>query len=153
MHYAQQTECDLMHHANVIKLLTYLGASPFFLAIFLSLSNQTFLAVEGRHWFLSYGLVILSFMAGTLWGQVLNASTWVKRIALATNAITLAAWFAFLLADLSSVLLITAVGFVALYLLESFAVSHTQRPEYYLGLRLRVTALVVLAHGIMFLLV
>lgn len=150
MHYAQQTECDLMHHSNLIKLLTYLGASPFFLAIFISLSNQTFLGVDGRQWFLTYGLVILSFMAGTLWGQVVNASTRIKRIALATNAITLAAWFAFLLAGTSSVLLILALGFITLYMLESFAISHIQRPDYYLDLRLRVTALVVLAHGIMF---
>lgn len=139
-----------MNHSNLIKLLTYLGASPFFLAIFISLSNQTFLGVDGSKWFLTYGLIILSFMAGTLWGQVVNASTRVKRIALATNVITLAAWFAFLLAGTSSVLLIIALGFIALYLLEFFAISHTQRPDYYLDLRLRVTALVVLAHGIMF---
>ena len=139
-----------MNHSNLIKLLTYLGASPFFLAIFISLSNQTFLGVDGSKCFLTYGLIILSFMAGTLWGQVVNASTRVKRIALATNVITLAAWFAFLLAGTSSVLLIIALGFIALYLLEFFAISHTQRPDYYLDLRLRVTALVVLAHGIMF---
>ena len=142
-----------MNHSNLIKLLTYLGASPFFLAIFISLSNQTFLGVDGRQWFLTYGLVILSFMAGTLWGQVVNASTRVKRIALATNVITLAAWFAFLLAGTSSVLLIIALGFIALYLLEFFAISHTQRPDYYLDLRLRVTTLVVVAHGVMFLLI
>ena len=142
-----------MNHLNLIKLLTYLGASPFFLAIFISLSNQTFLGVEGRQWFLTYGLVILSFMAGTLWGQVVNASNRIKRIALATNAITLAAWFAFLLAGTSSVLLILALGFITLYMLESFAISHTQRPDYYLGLRFRVTALVVLAHGIMLLVI
>lgn len=142
-----------MNHSNLIKLLTYLGASPFFLAIFISLSNQPFLGVEGRQWFLTYGLVILSFMAGTLWGQVVNASNRIKRIALATNAITLAAWFAFLLAGTSSVLLILALGFITLYMLEFFAISHTQRPDYYLGLRFRVTALVVLAHGIMLLVI
>ena len=142
-----------MSHSNLIKLLTYLGASPFFFAIFISLSNSTFFGIEGRQWFLSYGLVILSFMAGTLWGQVVNASKQIKRIALASNAITLFAWFAFLLSGTSSVLLILTLGFIALYMLESFAISHMQRPDYYLALRLRVTALVVLAHGIMFLVV
>lgn len=139
-----------MNHSNIIKLLTYLGATPFFLAIFISLSNHSFLGVEGSKWFLTYGLVILTFMAGTLWGQVVNLSTKVKRIALASNAITLAAWFAFLLADTAVVLIIIALGFVALYLLEFFVISHTKRPDYYLGLRLKVTALVVVAHGIMF---
>lgn len=89
-------------------------------------------------------------MAGTLWGQVVNEEVRIKRIALASNAITLAAWFAFLLADSSIALVITALGFIALYVLEALLISHIKRPDYYLGLRLRVTALVVFAHGLMF---
>ena len=139
-----------MNHSNLIKLLTYLGALPFFLAIYLSFTQQTFLGVEGVQWFLTYGLVILSFMAGTLWGQVVNDSVRVKRIALGTNVITLVAWFAFLLNAPPIVLLLIALGFLALYLLELFVMSHIKRPNYYLGLRFRVTALVVVAHGIMF---
>ncbi len=140
-----------MNHSKLIQLLTYLGTVPFFLALYFSLSKQTFLGVEGVQWFLTYGLLILSFMAGTLWGQVVNDSLRVKSIALATNAITLAAWFAFLLAESSVILSILALGFVALYALESLVMSHLKRPSYYLGLRLRVTALVMIAHGVMFL--
>lgn len=94
--------------------------------------------------------MILSFMAGTLWGQVVNERIKVRRIALAANAITLIAWFAFLLAESSMVLIIMALGFVALYVLELLVMSHIKRPPYYLGLRLVVTALVVFAHGVMF---
>lgn len=82
-------------------------------------------------------------------GQVVNASAQVKRIALATNIITLAAWFAFLLAGPVLVLLMLALGFIALYLLEWRVMDRVPRPEYYLALRLRVTALVVLAHWLM----
>ena len=138
-----------MNHASLIKLLTYFGATPFFLAIYLPLTQQPLLGVEAVQWFLTYGLVILSFMAGTLWGQVVNASAQVKRIALATNIITLAAWFAFLLAGPVLVLLMLALGFIALYLLEWRVMDRVPRPEYYLALRLRVTALVVLAHWLM----
>ncbi len=138
-----------MNHASLIKLLTYFGATPFFLAIYLHLTEQPLLGVEAVQWFLTYGLVILSFMAGTLWGQVVNASAQVKRIALATNIITLAAWFAFLLAGPVLVLLMLALGFIALYLLEWRVMDRVPRPEYYLALRLRVTALVVLAHWLM----
>lgn len=137
------------NNSTLIKSLTYLGALPFFLAIFMSLSNHSFLGVDASQWFLTYGLVILSFMAGTLWGQVVNEVVGIKRIALASNAITLAAWFAFVLADSSIVLGIMALGFIALYALEALLMSHIKRPDYYLGLRLRVTALVVLAHGLM----
>jgi hypothetical protein len=139
-----------MNNSILIKLLTYLGALPFFLAIYISVDNHTFFGVAVTLWFLTYGVVILSFMAGTLWGQVVNESLRVKRIAVAANAITLAAWFALLLAAPSTALIIIALGFVALYLLESIVLGHLKRPDYYLTLRLRVTGLVVAAHGIMF---
>jgi 4-hydroxybenzoate polyprenyltransferase len=140
-----------MNNSNLIKLLTYLGALPFFLAIYIGLSKQSFLEVVGIQWFLTYGLLILSFMAGTLWGQVVNQPIKVKRIALGSNAITLSAWFALLLADPAVVLIIMALGFVAIYLLEAVVMSPIKRPDYYRVLRLRVTTLVVVAHGLMFL--
>jgi hypothetical protein len=139
-----------MKNSNLIKLLTYLGALPFFLAFYIDLTNQSFLDLMGIQWFLTYGLLILSFMAGTLWGQVVNEPVKIKRIALLSNVITLSAWFAFLLADPAVVLVIMALGFVALYLLEAFVIKTIKRPDYYLALRLRVTTLVVVAHGIMF---
>ena len=140
-----------MNNSTLIKLLTYLGALPFFLAIYISLSKQSFLDVAGIDWFRSYGLLILSFMAGTLWGQVVNQGIKIKRIALLSNAITLSAWFALLLAGPAVVLIIMAVGFVALYLLEAVVMSPIKRPDYYRVLRLRVTTLVVIAHGLMLL--
>ena len=138
-----------MENTRLIKLLTYLGTLPFFLAICISLSDQALFGIDGTRWFTTYGLVILSFMAGTLWGQMVNESLRVKSIAAATNAITLAAWFTYLLADSPIVLMTIAVGFVALYLIELLVICPTKRPVYYIGLRLRVTALVVLAHGLM----
>jgi hypothetical protein len=139
-----------MNHSKWITLLTYLGALPFFLAVYVSFSSNPILGVDGFQWFATYGLLILSFMAGTLWGQMIDQSVKVKRIAIASNAITLAAWFAFLLADPAIILTIITAGFVMLYALEVFVMRHLERPDYYLTLRLRVTALVVVAHGIMF---
>lgn len=139
-----------MNPAKLIKSLTYLGATPFFLALCLQLTEQPFLGIEGTQWFLTYALVILSFMAGTLWGQVVNASLKVKRIALITNVITLAAWFAFLLAEPAMALIVIGLGFAVLYWLEWVLMSHIQRPAYYLTLRFRVTALVLAAHALMF---
>lgn len=139
-----------MNNSNVLKSLTYLGAAPFFLAFFISLTDKPFLGVDASEWFLTYGLVILSFMAGTLWGQVVNDDATAKRIALMTNAITLAAWFSFLLAAPVVTLILVALGFIALYLLEAFVMNDLKKPDYYLSLRLRVTALVVIAHILMF---
>ena len=138
-----------MPQPNLIQLLTYLGAVPFYLALYLVITNQVLLGISGGHWFKTYGLVILSFMAGTIWGQVVNASVRVKRLALASNAVTLLAWFAYLLVSTQATLVIMATGFVALYILEALIMTHVTRPDYYLGLRLRVTALVLLAHGVM----
>jgi hypothetical protein len=54
------------------------------------------------------------------------------------------------LASPTIVLTIMTLGFVTLYMLEALVMTHIKRPDYYLGLRLRVTALVVVAHGLMF---
>jgi hypothetical protein len=142
---------DVMNDSKLIKVLTYLGASPFFLAIFMSMFNSSFLGIHGLQWFLTYALVILTFMAGTLWGQVINDGVKVKSIALATNLLTLVAWLAFLLAVPSIVLLISGWGFLALYMLEVFLIKHIKRPDYYLGLRRNVTGLVLIAHAVMLL--
>jgi hypothetical protein len=138
-----------MINTRLIKLLTYLGTLPFFLAIYIDLTDQVLFGSDGTRWFITYGLVILSFMAGTLWGQMLNESGRVKSIAAATNAITLIAWFTYLLAESPFVLMTIAVGFVVLYLLELLVICPSKRPVYYIELRLRVTALVVLAHVFM----
>ncbi|RVU86475.1 DUF3429 domain-containing protein [Leucothrix sargassi] len=142
-----------MNHSSLIKSLTYLGAAPFFLAVALKVTGNTFLGVEAHQWFLSYGLLILSFMAGTLWGQALNDDKRVKAIAITSNAITLLAWFAFLLGALSVAIVVLALGFIALYALEATLMQRLNKPRYYLALRRNVTALVVVAHGIMFFLV
>lgn len=138
-----------MNSSVLIKLLTYFGALPFFIAVYLSWSQDTFLGVDGIQWFLTYALVILSFMAGTLWGQAVNESIQLKSIALASNAVTLAAWFAFLLVGPTVVLIISALGFMILYVFEILIMADIKRPDYYLALRLRVTTLVVIAHGLM----
>lgn len=138
-----------MPQPSLIQFLTYLGAVPFYLALYLVITNQVLLGISGGHWFKTYGLVILSFMAGTIWGQVVNASVRVKRLALASNAVTLLAWFAYLLVSTQATLVIMATGFVALYILEALIMTHVTRPDYYLGLRLRVSVLVLLAHGVM----
>jgi hypothetical protein len=138
-----------MPQSSLIQLLTYLGAVPFYMALYLVITNQALLGLSGGHWFKTYGLVILSFMAGTLWGQVVNADAGVKRLALASNAVSLLAWFAYLLVSTQATLTIMATGFVALYILEALIMTHVTRPDYYLGLRLRVTVLVVIAHAMM----
>ncbi len=81
---------------------------------------------------------------------MVTASRHIKAIALATNCIVFAAWFAYLLAAVAVVLLILALGFIGLYLLEARVLKRLDRPAYYLDLRLKVTALVVCAHVLMF---
>lgn len=139
-----------MSDSMLIKSLTYLGAVPFFIAIYIHASNQVLLGIQGSQWFLTYGLVILSFMAGTLWGRIINETYHIKRLALATNLITLVAWFTFLLLSTQIALVILALGFVALYILEAAAMKQVERPAYYLSLRFRVTVCVLLAHVILY---
>jgi hypothetical protein len=138
-----------MKKVTLIKALTFSGALPFLIALLFTFLDYKFLNVAGQQWFLTYGLLILSFMAGTLWGQVINQASKIKRIAVASNIITLLAWFAYLLGDIFTALIVIALGFIALYLLESQLMTLVKRPSYYLRLRLQVTAIVVIAHGLM----
>lgn len=146
-----------MQTTPIIKTLTYMGALPFYLALLLYLTDQIFLGVESVNWFLSYGLVILSFMAGTLWGQVIRSddkgSCTTMAIVVISNFITLVAWVIFLLAQLSTAIVLITLGFIALYVAEVFLLKSNKQPSYYLSLRLKVTSLVVLAHAIMYLLI
>lgn len=94
----------------------------------------------------SYGLLIAAFMAGTHWGVALRLPGGPPAIVLvASNAVALAAWFAFLLAPLRAGLLVLAFAFVVLYLVDRNLAGRDGVGAAYLALRRNVTAVVVAA--------
>ena len=139
-----------------INGLGYAGLLPFFLAIYLLLSGSLLNASDAVTLFLSYSTVILAFLGGTLWGRVLvlQESSWIVLLLIASNLIALLAWGSLLLGHVRQEAAVVglSIGFVINLLLELrfagllSAGTDTESRNSYLNLRITLTAIVVLAH-------
>lgn len=129
--------------AKLTTLLPYAGALPFLCgAIFMVLNiNELPLLGSTQAALLSYGLLIVSFMAGVHWGQYLSGARPSVNLLFSSNAVALLAWFGFLVlpAILFCILLIAL--FATLYIIDLQLHTNSQ----YLNTRRNVTALVCLS--------
>mgnify|MGYP002066714968 CR=1 FL=1 len=94
----------------------------------------------------SYGAIILSFMAGTHWGLYLSASERsAANLFITSNVVTLAAWAAFLAGPAILTLAVLGAGFVfLLYIDYGLRAREVLTPDY-LRTRLHATVIVVAA--------
>ncbi|MBB3948617.1 cellulose synthase/poly-beta-1,6-N-acetylglucosamine synthase-like glycosyltransferase [Rhizobium skierniewicense] len=130
---------------KVSIILAYAGALPFWL---LMLAPETVAGFDTASAFVSYGAIISSFMAGTLWGraQIEHGNILFMGV---SNVLALIA-FVTLVAGLSLAALFVQLAVFGLLLVADFK-SLAQRNEHrwYLVLRLRVTLLVAVAYCVM----
>ncbi|UTW44342.1 DUF3429 domain-containing protein [bacterium SCSIO 12696] len=125
--------------------LAYLGALPFVLcALCLLLGVYSLPYVGDVQVVLStYGLVIASFMAGSLWGQQFQADQqWARSIGLLTNIITVGVWLGYLLLPLSVFLWLLVVAFVGLLVMDRKQLQLGHISKAYFSIRCGVTAVV-----------
>ena len=87
---------------------------------------------------LSYGLLIVSFMAGVHWGQYLSGLRAGVNLLVSSNIVALVAWFGFLLLPAFWFCLLLVLLFAVLYLIDMKL--HCQSD--YLKTRRNVTAIV-----------
>ena len=88
-----------MQENRLYSLLTYGGALPFILCALLPFLGLDAWQNVGTFEFIArlYGLAIASFVAGSHWGTFLyNRDASPSNLFLTSNAVVLAAWFAFL---------------------------------------------------------
>lgn len=134
--------------SKTYAMLAYAGAIPFVLcAIALSLGISD-LGRIGSVKFVaaSYGLTIVSFMAGVLWGiYLIGAQPIPANLFLVSNAVTIAAWFAFLLTPPTVALGVMALLFLYLLLVDARLTRTGVLDDRYFRTRRNVTLLVVLA--------
>ena len=97
----------------------------------------------GPHVQLFYGAVILSFMSGVIWGFAARAEG--REAAMLYGLSVLPALWAFFFTGGGPVSAATylAFGFAALLLIDGFAWSRGLAPEWWMRLRLLLTAVVV----------
>ena len=130
--------------------LAYAGAIPFLACALLPFTGIVDLPWVGSLHYVSasYALVIVSFMAGIV-GSFLIALLGPPGVLLLTsNAVTLAAWFAFLLAPLPLTLVVAAAAFAVLLLVDYRLERGGAHAGAYLRTRRNVTTLVIVALGL-----
>lgn len=107
-----------MQSQRLYTLLAFAGASPFVACAVLPWFGVASLPLLGSLDSLanSYALAIIAFLAGTHWSfQLQDASRTPFNLLITSNAVFLAAWFAFVIAELRWALLTEVLAF--LYLL------------------------------------
>jgi hypothetical protein len=134
-------------HDRLTRILAFAGAFPFVAAAILLVEGSS--APELLAWVrtavTAYALIILSFMAGTHWGQALGGVQSRVNLFLASNAVALAGWFAFLLLEPRLFFAVVAVLFAALLMIDRGLAAEGLIPPGYAGTRTVVTALVIVS--------
>ncbi|WP_210449034.1 DUF3429 domain-containing protein [Vibrio crassostreae] len=142
---------------NTMAKLGYMGLIPFLFGLLLSLTDSQLLSLSGETLFITYSVVILSFVSGILWGNGIenfeNQSS--NKALVLSNVIVLASWLAVLLGEQQEFLttLILIIGYIAVWRAERSMreENQSQGPDGYFDMRTRLTSSVVLMHGIVML--
>ena len=135
------------------RCLAWFGILPFLIAILMVALGSTLFSVSGELLFVTYSAIILTFMAGTLWGQCSHSaeSATDHRIPIVVSNIwAIIAWLCVILiqvneALLSVVILLLALGYFHI-LIQEKKVNLLVASESYLTLRTQVTCKVIILH-------
>ncbi|GJM09362.1 MAG: hypothetical protein DHS20C11_16380 [Lysobacteraceae bacterium] len=134
-----------MSDLNIPRNLALAGTLPFVVCT-LAAVGVSVPGLSALPWAIvanSYGLAIVSFMAGAQWGLCLSRPSPPIAILLFSNAVTLVAWSAFLTFGQQLTLFVLAVAFIALLVVD-WRLHHRQwLSQHYWRTRLVVTAIVV----------
>ncbi|MGF1882893.1 DUF3429 domain-containing protein [Vibrio splendidus] len=142
---------------NTMAKLGYMGLISFLFGLLLSLTDSQFFSLSGETFFITYSVVILSFLSGILWGNGIEnfESQSSNKALILSNVIVLAAWLAVLLGEQQEFLttLILILGYIAVWRAERSMREENQSegPDGYFDMRTRLTSSVVLMHGIVML--
>ncbi|PME31916.1 hypothetical protein BCV39_11515 [Vibrio sp. 10N.286.55.E10] len=142
---------------NTMAKLGYMGLIPFLFGLLLSLTDSQLLSLSGETLFITYSVVILSFLSGILWGNGIEnfESQSSNKALILSNMVVLIAWLAVLLGEQKEFLttLILIIGYIAVWRAERSMreENQSQGPDGYFDMRTRLTSSVVLMHGIVML--
>lgn len=145
-----------MTREKIYSPLAYLGALPFLACALLYGLDVAPLPVLGTyiHVALVYGLVIISFMAGTHWGLYLHAAKSSPfNLFVTSNLITIVAWLLFLTTGPVITLSGFLLGFLSLLWIDYRLSQAGLITTTYYKTRVRVSALVIASLGFLLFLV
>ena len=137
---------------SLIPTLGLLGFIPFAVTTGLALSDRLLFGQDPRMVFITYSVVILSFLGGVLWGRTLQRpdDRLGRGLLIASNAVALMAWGGLLAgsAYFPAALCLLMAAYGTVWFLEQrfdAALTH-QAGKVYLKLRTALTGMVLSAH-------
>tara|TARA_B110000908_G_C10202957_1_gene426236 strand:- start:183 stop:647 length:465 start_codon:yes stop_codon:yes gene_type:complete len=133
-----------MNNMFLGKILAFLGILPFLLSLALKLTGTSFYGITPQWLFLSYAVVIASFISGIHWGIFLT-QTCSRNLFIESNITTLIAWFALLINHKWS-LILTLLCFIYLLFIDHALFNSENIPQWYWELRKKITAIVIFIH-------
>jgi hypothetical protein len=134
-------------HQRLAKRLGYAGLLPFVIALMMHVSHIQLLG-QPETLFVSYSVVIASFLSGTLWRSAdENNATQVKLTLYVSNGMALGAWTGWLLLPWNRhvALLLLVLVYIGIRWFEQTYLSTQLAPEYQ-QLRQHLTFIVVTCH-------
>jgi Protein of unknown function (DUF3429) len=138
---------DSMQNYSLLRTLPYAGALPFVLGAAAQFSPTVptiiymIMFIDVQHLVLSYGLLIVSFMAGVHWGQSVSRVQSRFNLLLSSNAVALIAWGCYLTLPPFYVCLVFAALFALLYVID----TQLSLDPSYLQTRRNVTCIVCIS--------
>ena len=133
---------------NLLTYLPFAGALPFIFGALMALIGigQIVLPIGGSFtvdtMVAAYALAILSFMAGVHWGQYLAQGHNSTAILVISNVITVVGWLAMLTLAQPTFLIVAAISFLVLLLVDRNLFQSKVISKTYFRIRLIVTLLV-----------
>ena len=144
-----QTNTLAPSRASAPNWLGGLGVLPFLMALLLAFFGKTPEQRElGARAFVLYSGIILSFLGGIRWGAALPSPSF-RLLALAVGPSLLA--FGSLLLPLAPAVVILALSFAVVGLVDSTRGAHALWPLWFKTLRLRLSVAVVFLHAVLYL--
>jgi len=144
---------------TVARLLGSAGLIPFILSVGTMVSgawlggglqSASIFGLYAPYIFLTYSAIILSFLAGSLWGnwETFPPNRRSAAVLIFTNLISLLAWFSLLVIHITQFFSILAVAFLAVGYLSILGVERTLKSPSrgYWNMRVSLTTVVVLLH-------
>ncbi|GIU14981.1 MULTISPECIES: DUF3429 domain-containing protein [unclassified Shewanella] len=135
---------------QVWRSLGYAGLLPFIIAAIMSLAGWSLPWFNPEFAFVSYSAIILSFLAGTLWGRALFLyAANLANLLILSNLYALLAWLALMLQQTMVALVILAFGYFSLLGVEKNFQNLPVNDEYQ-QMRTVLTSIALLTHFLMF---
>lgn len=134
--------------------LGYLGLIPFIVGVVSYATQINIKEIGGDHLFVSYSIIIFTFLAGVLWGNGIYQTSEVgARLALImSNVFALMSWFMLFIISSHNILIVTglAIGYLAIWFIErSNRHRFANQLDEYDVMRTRLTVGVVFLHLVM----